>query len=427
MKYKKFVALATSAIGLISFSAHAGITETASLSNSGAPIAALSDYMTRNGRYVIFTTLERAVPEDINLRAWDVYIRDLEKDVTELVSVNQGGVATGMLTTYSATSVSADGRFVVFSSRTSDIVPNDTNSADDIFIRDREKKTTERVTMTYDGGQVIQGNFYIKAVSDDGRYILYNSDVPNIVPNDTDNSMDVFLYDREKKVTERLNQNSQGIRFHGGGSRMSADARYIMIGSGEKLVPNDYNSRSDAYVKDRVKNTFELVSVSSTGQQGIYGCGGIDMTPNGRYYLFSCEGNILNDAPATGNLYLRDIETKTTVRATSGVGDSWGHDAAISADGRFVGYMSASRLVAEDTNTAFDVYLYDREKKQNQLISVATNGAITEDWSAQRSQISISADGQKVMFTSNSKNLGAPAPQISGFLSYVRNTQFGCF
>lgn len=425
MRYKIFVALATSAIGLISFSAHAGITETASLSNSGASIAARSDYMTRNGRYVIFATQARAVPEDINLDDWDVYIRDLEKDVTELVSVTQSGIASGMVRD---AQVSADGRFVAFSSAAAGIVPNDTNGGNDIFIRDREKKITERVTMTYDGGQIIHGNVQIYAISNDGRYILYISDVPNIVPNDTVHSMDLFLYDREKKVTERVSQTSQGIRFDSWNAKMSADARYIMFTSGDKLVPNDYNSRHDAYVKDRVKNTFELVSVSSTGQQGIYGCNGIDMTPNGRHYLFGCGDNFLNDAPATGSLYLRDIETKTLVRATSGVGDAWGGNAAISADGRFVGFMSGSRLVAEDTNTAPDVYLYDREKKQNQLISVATNGAITEDWSTQAlSHMSISDDGQKVMFTSNSKNLGAPAPQISGFLSYVRNTQFGCF
>lgn len=425
MRYKIFVALATSAIGLISFSAHAGITETASLSNSGASIAARSDYMTRNGRYVIFATQARAVPEDINLDDWDVYIRDLEKDVTELVSVTQSGIASGWVRD---AQVSADGRFVIFSSTAAGIVPNDTNGGNDIFIRDREKKTTERVTMTHDGGQISGNGVGTLGISDDGRYVFYNANVPNIVPNDTDNSMDIFLYDREKKVTERVNQSSQGIRFDGfWRAKMSADARYIMIGSSDKLLSNDNNSRLDAYVKDRVKNTLELVSVSSTGQQSYGDCRPSDMTPNGRYYLIACAG-LLNDAPATGSLFLRDIETKTTVRATSGIGDAHSDDAAISADGRFVGFMSGSRLVAEDTNTAFDVYLYDREKKQNQLISVATNGAITEDWSTQRySQISISDDGQKVRFTSNSKNLGAPAPQISGFLSYVRNTQFGCF
>jgi Tol biopolymer transport system component len=109
---------------------------------------------------------------------------------TERVSVSSGGAQGD---DYSSDPViSADGRFVAFYSFASDLVPGDTNNAADVFVRDRQTGKTRRVSVSSGGAQ---GNAlsFGPAISSDGRFVAFESYASNLVPNDTNNAIDVFV------------------------------------------------------------------------------------------------------------------------------------------------------------------------------------------------------------------------------------------
>src|SRR5207248_6383455 len=120
---------------------------------------------------------------------------------TERVSVdsdgNQGNYCTGV-----ESSISADGRFVAFSSYATNLVPGDTNGWADVFVHDRQTRTTERVSVGSTGNQGDRLSFY-PVLSADGRFVAFVSEATNLVPGDTNRARDVFIHDRVSRTTER--------------------------------------------------------------------------------------------------------------------------------------------------------------------------------------------------------------------------------
>ena len=111
--------------------------------------------------------------------------------------------------------VSADGRFVAYSSRASNLVPEDTNNTDDIFVYDRTTQIIERVSVSNDG---VQGNFQSinPSISADGNFVAFESEATNLVPNDRNGQnsrsqgVDIFVYDRSAKTIERVSLTENG-------------------------------------------------------------------------------------------------------------------------------------------------------------------------------------------------------------------------
>jgi Tol biopolymer transport system component len=99
--------------------------------------------------------------------------------------------------------ISRDGRYVAFSSSASNLVSVDTNGTADVFVRDRTLGTTERVSVTSGGAQA-HGAFLILDMTPDARFVLFRSDAPDLVPDDTNGVDDVFLRDRLLGTTERV-------------------------------------------------------------------------------------------------------------------------------------------------------------------------------------------------------------------------------
>jgi hypothetical protein len=125
-------------------------------------------------------------------------------------------------------SVTADGRFVAFSSSADNLVPNQTNFAEDAFVRDRLTGTTERVSVATDGTQARYPSARPKA-SADGRYVVFDSFAPNLVPGDTNGLTDVFLRDRQAHTTVRISVSATGQQADGTsyGASMSPDGCFI--------------------------------------------------------------------------------------------------------------------------------------------------------------------------------------------------------
>src|SRR4051812_13012198 len=159
--------------------------------------ASMAPQVSADGQFTVFAshaknlTANRFAGLSLN-----IFRRDLFNNRTELVSVDQTGVAGGDDDS-SFYSVSADGRFVAFASRAGNLVPNDTNGAVDIFVRDMSSRTTRLVTADTNGNATQRGIFTSDPqISGDGRYVAFQSTAANLttVP-DSIGTPDVFLYD----------------------------------------------------------------------------------------------------------------------------------------------------------------------------------------------------------------------------------------
>ena len=249
--------------------------------------------------------------------------------------------------------ISAKGRFVAFGSSASNLVPGDTNGFEDVFVHDRRSGRTERVSVSTTGKQ---GNnlSMSPSISANGRFVTFNSDASNLVPGDANGTIDVFIRDRKLGTTELISISSsgqQGNGFNSGGA-ISADGRFVAFDTqADNLVPGDTNGHNDVFVRDRLKGTTERVSISSQGVQG----------------------NDLSD------------------------------DAALSANGRFVVFQSyATNLVKGDTNGTVDIFVRDRDLGTTERVSVSSGG-VQADRASDRG--SITDGGRFVAFGSDARNL----------------------
>jgi len=154
--------------------------------NGGSSLPSIS----ADGRYVAFASdATNLTPEHIS----GVFVRDREEGTTELVSIAASGSPIAG-PSYHA-SISADGRFVVFTSRDGSVVDGDSNGCDDVFVRDRAAGTTERISVSSTGQQA-NGDSFFASISADGRFVAFVSWADNIAPGDTNGCSDVFLRDR---------------------------------------------------------------------------------------------------------------------------------------------------------------------------------------------------------------------------------------
>ena len=193
--------------------------------------------------------------------------------------------------------VSADGRIIAFSSNATNLIPGDGNGKYDVVVRDLRTATTERVSVATDGTEA-DADCWAPAVSADGRFVVFWSEATSLVPDDTNRVADVFLRDRQAGTTERVSVSSSGAQGDRASPHpaspwsvaVSADGRFIAFGSeATNLVPNDVGGFDDVFVRDRALGTTVLVSVTIDGIQGDWHSGAPVLTPDARSIAFSSE------------------------------------------------------------------------------------------------------------------------------------------
>jgi len=221
-----------------------------------------------DGRFTAFTSDPALSSKDTNGK-WDVYVHDRTTHVTTLVSVGRDGKASDG--TSLRAEISKDGRFVAFESSGTNLIANDTNRSSDIFVRDLVAGTTELVTRASDGTPLVDEVPSLGAISADGRFVSFTSSVDGVVPGDNNKKYDVFVRDRLQSTTERVSVSSteqQADANSNGNSAMSADGRFVAFDSdASNLAPNDTNGTQDVFVRDRQLGTTTRVSVRSNGTQ----------------------------------------------------------------------------------------------------------------------------------------------------------------
>ena len=311
--------------------------------------------------------------------------------------------------------VSADGRYVAFASDASNLVADDTNTTSDIFVRDRSTGVTTRVSVDSSGSQALYAAFsYDPALSADGRFVAFTSLARNLVADDTTSEFDVFVHDRDTGVTSRVSTSTSGVQGNGdsNGATLSADGRYVAFASSaSNLVADDTNAASDIFVHDRETGETSRVSVSSSGIQANDDSYGAALSADGRYVAFYSLASTLvaGDSNSRSDVFVHDRESGVTTRVSL---DSSGAQAngastspALSADGRYVAFSSdASNLVANDNNSRADVFIHDRETVSTTRISVRPDGI---EGNGRSYNPTLSADGRYTAFTSDATNLSS--------------------
>jgi Tol biopolymer transport system component len=387
--------------------------------------------LSADGRFVAFTSLaDNIVTNDANGNQ-DVFVGDLQTGTNMLVSVNSSG--TGTANSFSGNPVvNADGRFVVFVSSATDLVPGQTNRIDNIYVRDLQSGAIQLVSVSTNG---TGGNAASSApaISADGRYVAFLSQAGNLVPNDLNNSVDVFWRDLETGATTSATTAGSATSF-----TMSADGRRIACVAGAQARLLVWNSQSRSLIYSNISPAVPPFVLSADGNLLIYQVGslllGRDLNANtgvtigstiqggkttpqidshGRFvaYVSGTSNSPGFDTNNVTDVFLYDLQTATTTlisfnlqRTASGNGAS--DSPSISADGRFVTYRSAaSDLVTGDDNNQTDVFVFDRLTGTNTLVSVNQTGSASGN--DRSSGPVISADGSTIVFRSVASDLDA--------------------
>ncbi len=362
-----------------------------------------------DGRYAAFwSDASNLVAGDTNLVS-DVFVRDRQSGTIERVSVASLGAEGNEGSSYP--SISADGRHVAFHSFATNLVGGDTNGSSDVFVRDRQGGTTERLSVS---SLEAEGNGVsaFPSISADGRFVAFESTASDLVSGDTNGTYDVFVRDRQSGKTECVSVGASGVQGndHSFGPSISADGRYVAFTSfASDLVSGDTNERPDVFVRDRQLGVTERVSVDSSGAGGNSNSERPSISADGRYVAFDSFASDLVGGDTNGafDVFVHDRQTGATERVSVDSGGAEGNTAsqlaAISADGRHVAFMSfASDLVGGDTNGWSDAFVHDRQSGTTERVSVSSAGG---QGNGQSSGLSISADGRHVAFESSAANL----------------------
>jgi Tol biopolymer transport system component len=345
----------------------------------------------------------------------DVFVRDMVTDLTERADVGPGGVqANGDAT--DLPSITRDGRYVAFSSFASNLASGDTNGTQDVFVRDRLGKATERVSVSSAEAQGDK-NSWLATITPDGRFVAFMSDATQLVSGDTNGKGDVFVRDRQLGTTTRVSVSNAEVEGNGlsGAPSITPNGRYVAFFSdSSNLVPGDTNAKGDVFRRDLTAGTTVRVSVAQGGAQATGGSSGSDRHPisdDGNVITFASSATnlVAGDTNAVGDIFRRNLSGGTTTRLNLGPGGVQANGASYrpgeSTNGDVVVFQSAAtNLVSGDTNSSSDIFTRTVSAGTTARQSVATNGAQLGNGAFGGS---MSSDGSAVTFVSESGDVVA--------------------
>jgi Tol biopolymer transport system component len=313
-----FVAFDSSASNLVAGDSNAATDIFIASRFGGAPVwasahangASSDPSISADGRAVAFASdaTNYVVGGDGNA-AKDVFQFHRSSSAIERISADSlGGASNGGSF---VPSLSADGRYAAFASDASNLVPGDTNGSTDVFLRDGQGNAVKRVSVDAAGAEA-DGSSFNPAVSADGRYVAFDSGASNLVAGDTNGESDVFVADRGSGAITRVSVDARGGEANGDSlnASISADGRYVAFDSGaSNLVPGDTNDRTDVFVFDRDSGAIRRVSVDAAGAEANEASTFPSISADGRYVAFQSGASnlVAGDTNATTDVFVADL------------------------------------------------------------------------------------------------------------------------
>jgi uncharacterized repeat protein (TIGR01451 family) len=368
--------------------------------------------LSADARYVAFrSSATNLISNDVNGVTTDIFVYDRQNQTFELISKSSQGVQGNDLSYFPA--ISADGNVVAFSSAASNLVSNDSNGYADIFVRNRKLGKTTRVSVSSTG---TEGNMGIGAtgtldISADGRYVVFSSPSSNLASNDTNTTEDIFLHDTKTATTTAVSvivrDTATSVSGKSSQPSISADGRFIAFQSGSsKLVATDTDDFfADIFVYDRLTKLNSKITLNANGQSVLP-----HISADGRYVIFLSQASnlVANDTNNAWDTFRYDRKTGKTSRinvTATGLQSSGDASPAYvarpssSADGRFISFETGAKDVTpDDTDSAMtDVFLRDTmaNNTKNANVGITINAPST------------SLQGQQYTYTATVTNAGA--------------------
>jgi Tol biopolymer transport system component len=300
----------------------------------------------------------------------NIHVRDMRSGKTSLVTVGVDGKPAGGRS--QNPSLSANGRYVAFSSGAANLTRRKPIAGRNEFVRDMKTKKTQQVNVS-SAGKTGNGYCHHPSISADGRYVAFESNATNLVKGA--HGYNVYVRDLKRHRTILASVGSSGRRANHGSHKaaISGDGRYVAFTSkATNLVKHDTNRNADIFVRDLKSGKTKRVSVSSSGKQSNGDSGFPAISNHGGFIAFESSARNLVSGGADGenHVFFRDVRSGKTVQADV---SSSGHPAnrgvgvlipfytsslAISADGRRVAVESpATNLVPGVTSDIDAVYV----------------------------------------------------------------------
>ncbi|WP_327719578.1 hypothetical protein OG381_32485 [Streptomyces sp. NBC_00490] len=378
--------------------------------------SAYGPQLSADGRFAAFTAdASNLVPGDTNEMS-DVFVRDLRKGTVERVSVSSAGVQADQPSSVRA--ISDDGRYVLFSSNARNLVPWDTPPADagaaDVYLHDRRTGTTRRISVGFDGGSAYAAGTDMSA---NARYITFNAKADRMEEGARDLFGAVYVFDRSTGRTERVsnpNRPDNPALFQD----VSADGRYVLY---TQLVPR--SGRGITWVHDRRTGAEERVNVKADGSPVEGYAMPATLSADGRTVAFhnTDEGLVPGPTPEdASDIYVRDLRKDVTRRVDTGPdGETMPDRPELSPDGRYLGYEATPRL-PDGTTGPTNVYLRDLRTGSTRLVGASVTGGPVTDASVWLSSVSAGAKRLGLASASSQLVAGDTNGSYDGFVRHLR-------
>ncbi len=391
---------------------------------------------TWKGDLLAFTSSIPNLVENDSNGSSDIYLLDLSHNNIQRVSTSSEGEQANKASR--SPSISASGRYIVFSSLADNLVSDDFYSClslgleincSDIFLYDRLTGVTERISRAFDG-QEANGHSYSPTISSDGRWIVYWSEATNLVADYTDDCkiinqdrvcLDLYIFDHYSGETERINIGRDYRQVYPDQLSLSNDGHYLAITvfkSDSIAGQLQINHFSRAFYYDLKAKAFLPVDLSADDDQGNHESYNANISSDGRSVIFASKANNLIDRDNNNkaDIFVRDLTNNMNEiisistndilgNANSGTNNvpgitGWGQPISVSDDGRYIAYLSLANNLVPSSEVVCGqiglpvcthVYVHDRETAKTELVlSGRGRDSFYQD-------VSISGDGRRVI------------------------------
>jgi Tol biopolymer transport system component len=307
-----------------------------------------------NGQIVAFASYSSNGTGDAVYTGWNMYWKNIATNETRKIT-DQASARSWQT---SRVTITPDGRFVAFASEQRDLVPDDTNGKRDIFVYDAELQTLERVSVSSTGAEADKESEGA-AISADGRFVAFSSYAENLSDRDTEYNLDIYVHDRWTKSTELISKYINGESSTGANEipSISADGRWVVFYSYDDLYPNA--RYVNVYRYDRITGITELVSAAPTGVPGSNDSMKPAVSWNGKYTVFESAAIDLlpepEDEDYVGDIYIRELALYDADQAAP----VWGPGASLTAAQVGGSYVALEWAPAHDDTSQlyYKVYL----------------------------------------------------------------------
>lgn len=413
----RFIALATSLSASLILSAGVQAAEFIERVSSSADAPEFNNnssepFVSASGRFVAFVSNATNIEPGNNSRRQIYLTQRLSGDVRR-VSVDAMGAAGNSDSVQP--SVSSDGRFVAFASQSTNFSSMDSDSALDIYLHDMATQTTQLISKASNGSSAGNGSSSLPVISADGRFVVFSSTADNLVADDTNGLSDVFIANRETGDVSLVSAGLGGAASNGRSVApdVSANGRFVsFLSLASNLIADDLDSRQDAFVSDQSTGSITRANTTASGGPGGASVTAASISLDGSTVAFFALGTGLVPGVGGRDIYLKTLSTgDIQALNVSDFADTGANiqveSISLDSQGCNVSYDLATRDVQ---SAVLDISVHVYNCQSGNTRSITQTPVSDDDIAANNLSLNPSIDsvGRNLVFSTLASNLGTP-------------------